>query len=39
MMELLKISRIKVSPQKQDHWKDTCGYASLGWQSVVEDGI
>jgi hypothetical protein len=38
MMELLKISRKKVSPGRKDHWKDTCGYASLGWQSVVEDG-
>jgi hypothetical protein len=37
MMILLKISRIVGSPDKEDHWKDICGYAALGHQTRVED--
>lgn len=29
MMMLVKISRIRVSPSKVDHFVDLCGYASL----------
>ena len=29
MMVLLKISRIRVSPDKADHWVDICGYSAL----------
>jgi len=29
MMMLVKISRIRVSPDKVDHFVDLCGYASL----------
>jgi len=29
MMILLKVSRIRVSPDKTDHWVDICGYSAL----------
>ena len=37
-MELLKLSRIRWSPEKEDHWLDTAGYAGCGWECVVEEG-
>lgn len=29
MMILLKVSRVRVSPDKADHWVDICGYSAL----------
>jgi len=34
MMILLKISRIKTSPSKEDHWVDVAGYAAVGAEAV-----
>lgn len=31
MMALLKVSRIRWSPQKLDSWVDLAGYAACGW--------
>lgn len=30
MMALVKIARIRTSPQKEDHWVDLAGYAACG---------
>ena len=35
LMALLKLSRIKWSPAKQDHWADLAGYAACGWDVVT----
>ena len=37
MMILLKISRIKTSPSKEDHWIDVAGYAAVGGEAYVTD--
>ncbi len=37
MMCLLKLSRIRWSPEKEDHWMDLAGYAACGWDCVTED--
>ena len=37
MMVLLKISRIRVSPDKADHWVDICGYSALAGE-IGSDG-
>ncbi len=34
MMALLKISRIRWNPTKQDSWADLAGYAACGWDCV-----
>ena len=34
MMALLKVSRIRWSPTKRDHWQDLAGYAACGWDCV-----
>lgn len=34
MMVLVKISRLKTSPSKEDHWVDIAGYAACGAQAV-----
>lgn len=34
MMGLLKISRIKWSPQKADSWEDLAGYAACGAEAA-----
>lgn len=31
MMSLLKLSRIRWSPEKFDSWMDLAGYAACGW--------
>ena len=31
LMSMLKISRIRWSPDKRDHWVDLAGYAACGW--------
>ena len=33
MMILLKASRIRWSPEKQDHWIDIAGYAACGYEA------
>ncbi len=30
MMILMKVSRVKTSPSKKDHWVDIAGYAACG---------
>lgn len=37
MMILMKISRIKTSPSKEDHWVDVAGYAAVGAEAYVAD--
>mgnify|MGYP000381944829 CR=1 FL=1 len=34
MMILVKISRLKTSPSKEDHWVDIAGYSACGAQAV-----
>ncbi|NBU34871.1 DUF4406 domain-containing protein [bacterium] len=36
LMALLKVSRIRWSPQKQDSWIDLAGYAACGWDCASE---
>jgi hypothetical protein len=38
MMALLKVSRIRWSPTKQDSWVDLAGYAACGWDCVTPAG-
>lgn len=33
MMILVKVSRLKTSPGKEDHWLDIAGYAACGGQA------
>lgn len=35
MMAILKISRIRWSPEKRDSWVDLAGYAACGWHCVA----
>ena len=35
LMALLKVSRIRWSPTKQDSWLDLAGYAACGWDCAV----
>lgn len=35
MMILLKISRIRWSPEQHDHWIDIAGYAACGWDAYI----
>lgn len=37
MMILLKISRIRWSPENHDHWIDIAGYAACGWDSYTSN--
>jgi hypothetical protein len=37
MMALLKISRIRWSPEKRDSWVDLAGYAACGWHCVAPE--
>lgn len=37
MMILLKQCRIKISPDKADHWEDTAGYAACGGQAYDKE--
>lgn len=34
MMAMLKLSRIRWSPERRDHWVDLAGYAACGWDCV-----
>ena len=36
MMTLLKIARIKSTPENADHWQDGCGYLSCGAELIAE---
>lgn len=36
---LIKICRIKTSPQKKDNWVDIEGYGACGYEAVVKGGI
>lgn len=36
MMVLMKVSRIKTSPNKRDHWVDIAGYAACGGGMIRE---
>jgi hypothetical protein len=36
LMALLKVSRIRWSPTKQDSWLDLAGYAACGWDCAVQ---
>lgn len=35
MMILLKISRIRWSPEQHDHWIDIAGYTACGWDAYI----
>lgn len=37
MMIMLKVSRIRWSPTKQDSWVDAAGYAACGWDCARPD--
>jgi hypothetical protein len=37
MMNLLKVARIKSSPENSDHWIDGCGYLSCGAELIAEN--
>lgn len=37
MMALLKVSRIRWSPGKEDSWVDLAGYAACGWDCAQPD--
>ena len=36
MMTLLKIARIKSTPENADHWQDGCGYMACGGELIAE---
>jgi hypothetical protein len=38
MMVLLKVSRLRVSPGKEDHWVDIAGYAGCGMECAILEG-
>lgn len=35
LIALVKVSRIRWSPDKKDHWADLAGYAACGWDVVT----
>lgn len=37
LMSLLKLSRIRWSPNKRDSWADLAGYAACGWDCARPD--
>lgn len=37
MMSLLKLSRIRWSPNKEDSWVDLAGYAACGWDCATRN--
>ena len=37
LMSLLKISRIRWSPDKRDSWVDLAGYAACGWDCAAQE--
>lgn len=38
LMSMLKLSRIRWSPEKRDHWADLAGYAACGYDCSVREG-
>ena len=36
MMALLKIARIKSTPENADHWQDGCGYMACAGELIAE---
>ena len=36
MMALLKVARIKNSPDNEDNWVDACGYLACGGELTIE---
>jgi len=39
MMSMLKLSRIRWSPEKRDHWVDLAGYAACGYDCSVRENL
>jgi hypothetical protein len=37
LMAMLKISRIRWSPEKRDSWVDLAGYAACGWHCAMPE--
>ena len=37
LLALLKVSRIRWSPEKKDSWTDLAGYAACGWDCVAPE--
>jgi len=35
-MTLLKIARIKSTPENSDHWEDSCGYMACGGELIAK---
>ncbi len=38
LMMLVKVARMKTSPELKDHWVDIAGYAACGYPSALADG-
>ncbi len=36
---IIKMSRLKTSPKKMDHWTDVAGYAACGWDCIARGEI
>lgn len=36
LMILLKVSRLRATPNHQDSWTDAAGYAAAGWDCVTD---
>jgi len=39
MVAMVKLSRIRWSPRKRDHWADLAGYAACGYDCSVREGL
>lgn len=37
LIAMVKLSRIRWSPTKRDHWADLAGYAACGWDCVKRE--
>lgn len=37
LMAILKVSRIRWSPEKRDSWVDLAGYAACGWHCAMPE--
>ena len=38
LMMLVKVARMKTSPELKDHWVDIAGYSACGYPSALADG-
>ena len=38
-MTLLKIARIKSTPENVDHWEDSCGYMACGGELIAKKPV